>query len=284
MKKVSIIVLSFNTIDLLAETLESVGNDPLWEIVVVDNGSTDGSLEMVQKKFTKVKLIHNRENKGFAAACNQGIRATESEYVMLLNSDVLVEKGVIAKMVGYLAEHDEAGVITPKVVLPNGKVDLACHRGMPTPWNALCYFLGLEKLWPTSKLFSGYHQLYKGLESIHQVGATSATAMLVKREVIENVGLLDEQFFFYAEDLDWCKRIAEAGYQIMYYPLAQVTHLKSQSGKANNTNKESQRQSQLYFYETMKQFYRKHYQNIYPAWMQKIVFLGIDFKKWKAMR
>lgn len=288
-KKLSIIILSYNTIDLLKQTIKSIPHHDDWEIIIVDNASTDGSIDMIQKDFPQLHLIQNPKNLGFAAANNLGISASTGEYIMLLNSDTQIIDDAIEKLINYLDENEKVGAITPKVILPDGAIDLACHRGMPTPWRALTYFSKLEQLFPNSKTFAGYHQTYQDFQTTHQIEATAATAMMVRREVIDQVGLLDERFFLYAEDLDWCKRITEAGWPIIYYPEVKVLHHKSQSGKQKPSDNQVEShqfktESIHHFYDTMKQFYDKHYTHQYPKPIQKLIHWSIDLKKKWATR
>jgi GT2 family glycosyltransferase len=282
--KLSIIILNYNTKALLAKTIGSIKPQADREIIIVDNGSTDGSVEYIKQKFPKCQLIELPQNLGYAAGNNRGLALAQGQYVMLLNSDALIINDALDTLLAYLDKHPQVGAITPKVVLPNGAIDLACHRGMPTPWNAFAYFSKLEQLFPHSAFFAGYHQTYKDFNTTHQIDATAGTAMIVRRLVIDQIGLLDEQFFLYAEDLDWCKRITEAGYKIIYFPKAEVLHLKSQSGKKHLHNKKVKRESHRHFYDTMKQFYQKHYANHYPWPIRKLVMAAIDLKKWWAVR
>jgi GT2 family glycosyltransferase len=279
----SIIILSFNTKELLKNTLKSIPGNKNWQIIVVDNASNDRSVEMVASKFPHVQIIQNDKNLGFAAGNNIGIKQSSSKYIMLLNSDTEIVGNAIEDMLDYLDEHHETAIITPKVVLEDGAIDLACHRGMPTPWNAFTYFSQLERLFPNSKAFGGYHQTHKNFETTHHIEATAATAIIVRKSAIDKVGLLDERFFLYAEDLDWCKRMTDAGYQITYFPKATILHHKSQSGKKRTVKDKNhssiKSDSHHHFYATMKQFYHKHYQDEYPRWIQKLVFMGIDLKQ-----
>jgi GT2 family glycosyltransferase len=279
----SIIVLSFNTKDLLEKTLGSIPKNSMYEVIVVDNASQDGSAAMVSAKFPHVKLIKLKKNIGFAAGNNVGIKQAKGRYIMLLNSDTEIVADGIELMLDYLNSHPQVGIITPKVLLPDGSIDLACHRGMPTPWNAFTYFSKLESLFPQTRLFGGYHQSYQDFNSIHEVEATAATAMIIKKLVIDKVGLLDEQFFLYAEDLDWCLRVGSAGFSIIYFPRAIVLHHKSRSGKKTGDS-QVRRQSQAHFYDTMKQFYQKHYLKRYPKIVTKLAFAAIDIKKYLATK
>lgn len=283
MKKLSIIVLSYNTLELLKNTLNSIPKNKNWSITVVDNASTDDSVDMVEKNFKHVTLIKNTKNLGFAAGNNIGIKNSNSNYIMLLNSDTEILDDAINVLIDYMDHNPKVAILTPRVILPDGSIDLACHRGMPTPWNAFTYFSKLEEVFPNSKTFGGYHQTHLDFETTHEIEATAATAIIVRKSAIDKVGLLDERFFLYAEDLDWCKRMTEAGYKIVYHPKASVLHHKSQSGKkkstSDKTSQKKRHQSHHHFYDTMKQFYQKHYVDEYPKWMQKLVFTGIDLKK-----
>lgn len=278
----SIIVLSYNTKKLLRQTLTSFELASDWELIVVDNASEDGSVDMVKSDFPQATLITNKRNLGFAAANNIGIKQAHGANVLLLNSDVIASTEAFQILLDYLNAHPEVGVVTPKVSLPDGAIDLACHRGMPTPWNSLAYFAKMERLFPNSKWFAGYHRTYENFETAHAVPATAATAMLVRRSVVDAVGMLDEQFFFYAEDLDWCKRIGEAGWEIHYVPQAEVVHMKSASGKKQTSDRAAKREATFHFWETMRQFYDKHYASTYPKPVTWLVHTGITVKRWLA--
>lgn len=276
---VSIIILSYNTKKLLIECLTAL---PLKrkdiEVIVVDNGSTDGSAEAVARRFPGVYLIRNLVNTGFSAGNNQGMKVAKGKYFFLLNSDAVASEAAIDKLVLYLDRHPEMGAVTPKVILPDGGIDLACHRGIPTPWRALTYFLKLEQLAPNFKPFAGYHQTYLNFDKAHEIEATAATALMVRAKVIKEVGGFDERFFFYAEDLDWCKRVGDEGWKIAYLPEAEVLHFKSRSGKRKQS-KRAQEEAKRHFWETMRQFYDKHYDKKYPWWVKKLVYGGIAIKK-----
>lgn len=282
--KLSIIILSYNTQDLLRQCLESINQQTYkasdLEIIVIDNASTDGSVAMLRQEFPQANLILNSQNRGFAAANNQGLKLAQGEYVLLLNSDTqLTAPKTLAQLCQFMAHQTHAALVTPKVVLPNGNLDWACHRGLPNPWNAFTYFTKLEKLFPRSPLFTGYHRSYQDLTVAHQLGATAATAILVRKKAIDEVGFLDERFFLYGEDLDWCKRFTDAGWEIWYYPQVVVYHHKSASGKRKVSDPTIKKASTDHFYATMKQFYEKHYQDTYPKWLRRLVYWGIDLKQ-----
>jgi hypothetical protein len=285
MTKLSIIVLSFNTKDYLKQTLESIKKNKDWELIVVDNGSSDGSPEMVKKRYPHARLIETGRNLGFAGGNNVGIKEAKGKHVMLLNSDTVVIDDALEKMVAYLDKHKDVGAIGPKFVLSDGGIDLACHRGEPTPWNALAYFLKLEQMFPTSKLFAGYHRTWEDFDTVHEVPIMSAGAMIVRKEVIDEVGYLDDNFFLYAEDIDWCKRIHDAGWKLIYFPKSKIIHHKSKSGKAKEglAAHKTKSFSNYYFFDTMKQYYEKHYSH-HPFWFRRFVKFGVDLVSMGASR
>jgi hypothetical protein len=267
MKKIpdlSIVIVSHNTRNLLKNCLESVSENRgiTCQIIVIDNGSVDGSAAMVRKLFPRVILLINRENTGFTKASNAGIRVANGRYILLLNSDTEISPDVLSKIVAYM-DNNKLEVATAKLVLPDGQLDPACHRGFPTPWAAFSYTFKLEKLFPKSRIFGGYHLGYLGFETVHEIDCPSGAFFLVKKEVIDNVGLLDETYFMYAEDIDWAWRIKKQGFRIWYLPQFTVLHRKKQSGRAN-ANFQKRRLATLLFYENNLRFYQKHYQNLYP--------------------
>ncbi len=279
--ELSIIILSYNTKDVLENCLASIDavKTPAdaWEIIVVDNNSRDGSADMVQKNFPPVMLIRQKKNVGFAAGNNIGIKKSKGEYVLLLNSDTEVAPGAIQETLQYLKHHADVGVITCKLLRPDGTIDPACHRGFPTPWAAFTYFIGLERLFPNLKLFSQYHQGYKDMEQIHEIDSLSGAFYLIGRNVIDKVGYLDEQFFMYGEDLDWSYRIKRAGWKIIYYPFVSILHKKWLSGRAH-TDEAQRKQTQKYFFGAMELFYKKHYQHKYGWLVTGLVMLGIKLQ------
>ena len=286
MTRLSIIILSYNTKRYLEQVLRSLArvkkND--WEVIVVDNASQDGSAQMVKEEFPFVKCVSNRKNVGFSAGNNSGIRRAQGAYVLLLNSDTEVRDAEsIPTLLSYMDKHPDIGAVTPKVVLADGTMDMASHRGIPTPWNSFSYFIGLErvfgKLPGIQRIFGGYHQTWKSMEYTHEVDACTAAAMFVRAAAIDEVGLLDEQFFMYGEDLDWCYRFRKAGWKIVYNPEATIIHHKNKSGVQVETNDEigkiTKKQATSQFFDTMELFYRKHYGKVYPRWFLGVVQFGV---------
>lgn len=267
----TVIIVNYNTRELLHAQLARMR----WPVIVVDNGSTDGSTEEVKRR--DVHLITNKVNKGFAAANNQGIAAAESDYILLLNTDCEASSAAIQETLRYLDDNPDVGAVTCKLVLPDGFMDPACHRGFPTPWASLTYFLGLERLFPASWLFGQYHQGFKPMNAIHDVDCISGAFFLVRRDVIEKVGLMDEAFFMYGEDIDWCYRIRQAGWKIHFYPFVSAVHRKHQSGLAH-TDGDLRLQTKRHFYDAMRLFYNKYYRRRYGTLISSLVLLGIKLR------
>ncbi|MFZ2025165.1 MAG: glycosyltransferase family 2 protein [Microgenomates group bacterium] len=278
---VSVIILNFNTLELTKIAIEKLLASALpnisMEIIVCDNASTDGTDIMIKKEFPQVTFIQNGGNVGFAAGNNPGIKIAKGRYVLLLNSDTEVAEDAIATMIKFMDAHPQCGASTCKLLLMDGSIDPACHRGMPTPWNALTYYLKMEKLFPNVRCFSGYHQLYKDLTTIHEVDCISGAFFLVRREVIDKVGMLDEAYFMYGEDIDWAYRIKEAGWQIWYNPTVTILHKKKQSGRSH-ANRERRIKTQTMFITYNKLFYTKHYEKKYNPIITWLVYTAFDLQ------
>ncbi len=296
MKKVdlSIIIVNYNTKKLLKNLLDSLYKSKLdnykLEVFVVDNSSADGSKEYLKshplstswRSGSKLKIILNTENLGYARANNKALRRAQGENILLLNSDTLLQKETLFKMLRFMEENQEWVAATCKVELADGRVDPACHRGFPTPWAAFTYFSGLEELFPQSRTFGQYHQTWKRLDLVHEVDVISGAFFLVRKKILDQIGLLDERFFVYAEDIDLCFRIRQRGYKICYNPMTKIIHFKTSSGrkkyqdkKITLKDKKMKKEATKHFFETMKLFYDKHYKDKYPWLMRKMVLLGI---------
>ncbi len=280
-----IIILNYNSQFWLKKTLTTLQQYYISKtkytvrVTVVDNNSTDQSIEIVRKEFKKVNLLALKSNNGFAAGNNVALKQSSAKYCMLLNSDVeCTPQSNFDILLDFLESHPTVGVITPKVIFTNGKLDPACHRGEPTPLASLWYFMGLEKLFPNSLTFGAYHLAYKRLDSIHTIDACSGAAMIVRMEYTKQVGLLDERFFMYAEDLDWCKSFRDAGFLITYHPSVVVIHHKYKSG-IKGTSKQIARKTRHHFYDTMLQYYDKHYATQYPGIVRWLLQYFIIIKK-----
>lgn len=284
----SVIIVNFRTKALTLAALESVrlaeappGN---LEVILVENASNDDTPAAVRKNFPQVKVIESAENLGFAGGNNLGLRRAKGRYLLLLNSDTLISKDTLVKMVQFMDENPKTGLATCRVELKNGQIDPASHRGFPTPWASLTYFAGLEKLFPGSRLFGRYHQGWQDLTAAHEIDSPAGAFFFIRRDALRQAGLLDERFFMYAEDLDLAFRIKQAGWKIIYSPVTKIVHLKGASG-INQADKGIRLKTINDFFASMKLFYHKHYRKRYPLPVQWLVFLGIELiKLWKILK
>ncbi|MBI2029523.1 glycosyltransferase family 2 protein [Candidatus Gottesmanbacteria bacterium] len=295
-KFLSVIIVTHNNQQIIKNTLNklTISLDALnkpWEIIVVDNASSDKTIEVVKENSRrysrdpdpkasgkKLTLIQSNQNRGYAWANNRGIEKSQGKYILLLNSDVVLNEDSLKKTIDFLDKDPNVGVVTCKILLQNGKIDPACHRGFPTPWVSLTYMIGLEKLFPNIRLFSGYHMWYKDINKTHEIDSCSGAFYLFRREIIEKVGLLDEKFFMYGEDLDFSYRIKNHGYKIIYYPYCFAVHLKYQSG-LKSTDRETQKRTIEAFYQAMIIFYQKNYSNKYPFFVTGLIIFMIGLIK-----
>ncbi len=291
MKKLSIIIVNFNTAKFLQNCIKSIianAGNLNFEIIVVDNASTE-KLKVKSEKL-KVKIILNKKNMGFAVANNQGIRQARGEYILLLNPDTLIEKRTLPEMIDFMEGNPNVGAVTCRVNLENGKLDDASHRGFPTPWNSFCHFSGLGKIFPKSKLLNGYHLGYCDLDKIHEIDACAGAFMIIRKQAGEQVSWLDENYFWYGEDLDFCYRLKKAGWKIMFVPKAAITHYKGVSGGIKEHSQhlttatgETRLLATKARFEVMRIFYEKHYKDKYPKWLAWLVIGGIRIKEYISL-
>lgn len=281
--ELSVIIVNYKTQELTLNCIDSVIKSNtkglVYEIIVVDNASEDGSLEAIEKQFPEVKIIRNHENQGFAKANNLGIKAAKGDYILLLNSDTIVEQNTLKGALSFISDHKHIGALGCKILLPSGKLDLACKRSFPTPLNGLYHSLNLDVAFPDSVRFGAYNLTYVDENKTCSIDCIMGAFMLVPRVVIDQVGMLDEDYFMYGEDIDWCYRIKGAGYQVMYYPEVRIFHHKKASGIEKRNPKVIEA-----FYDSMMIFYRKHYENKYSKLTQWCVNTGTVIMKKKAIQ
>jgi GT2 family glycosyltransferase len=226
MNPVSIIIVSWNARGYLHDCLVSIretGAAMVGQVIVVDNGSSDGSPEMVAQDFPEVELIQTGSNLGFARANNIGLKRASGAYVALINSDVIVHEKCIERLVEFLERHPSVGLVGPKIVSGDSHVQPSCRR-LPSLWNTTCRALAIDGLMSQHPWFSGQAIRDSDPKAAAEVEVLSGCFWLARREAVAQVGGLDERFFFYAEDLDWCKRMWDAGWQVTYLPEASATH------------------------------------------------------------
>ncbi|HPD67951.1 MAG TPA: glycosyltransferase [Ignavibacteriales bacterium] len=252
----SIVIVNYNVKEFLINSIESIykaSSSINIEIIVVDNNSTDGSVEALQKNFPEVKIIANKFNAGFAKANNQGIEIAIGRYILLLNPDTLVQENTFTTLIKFMDENTNVGMCGCKILNPDGSLQLACRRSYPSLWVAFTKIVGLSSLFPKSKLFGKYNLTYLDENKTYEVEAISGSFMFVRREVMDIVRELDEDFFMYGEDLDFCYRIKQAGYKIYYVHETSIIHYKGESTKRSNIDEIK------HFYGAMQIFVKKHY-------------------------
>lgn len=270
--KLSIIIVNYNVKFFLEQCLGSVkkalkGIDS--EIFVVDNNSVDGSVEMLNEKFTEVKKIFNKENVGFSTANNQAIKQAQGEYILLLNPDTLVEENTFEKVLDFMNRHANAGGLGVKMIDGKGNFLPESKRGLPTPKAAFYKIFGLAKLFPKSKTFNEYHLGYLNEAETHEVDVLSGAFMLLRKSVLNKIGMLDETFFMYGEDIDLSYRITQAGFKNYYFPETRIIHYKGESTKKGSMNYVRT------FYKAMKIFNEKHFSGTHAKSFSLLINLAI---------
>jgi len=231
--QLSICIVTFNTSEWLADCLDSIRENTQLEsleIIVVDNGSDDGVEELLMREYPHVRFISNDSNLGYTRPMNQGLQAARGQYLMQLNPDTKVLPGAFDQLVDYMEANPRVGICGPKVLNGDGSFQKQCRRGEPRPIAMISYFLRLSSLFPNSKLFGGYLLEYEDEDATIEVDALSGSCMVIRREVVEEIGYLDEQFFAYQEDTDFCSRARQAGWKVSYFPEAQIIHYGGQGG------------------------------------------------------
>jgi GT2 family glycosyltransferase len=226
MTELSIIVATWNARKRVQECLTSLTHQELessQEIIVIDNASTDGTRDLIRKQFPQVTLVHNDRNLGFAKANNIGIRLAKGKYLCLINSDVNVPTGCFVKMLRYMEENPSIGILGPKMLGTDGKVCRSCMR-IPTLWNSVCRALALDSVFKRSQIFGGFLMNDFRHNRIKDVNILNGWFWMIRREAINGVGPLDERFFMYGEDLDWCRRFHQAGWRVVFYSEAEAVH------------------------------------------------------------
>ena len=281
----SIIIVSYNTKELLEDCLKSVKtaiNNLSSEVFVVDNDSHDGTSEAVKKNFSWVKLISNDKNLGFSKANNQAIKKAKGEYVLILNPDTKVSPDTFTLMLDFMKKNPDVGVASCRVEFPNGELDVDCRRHFPTPWRSFTYFSGLSRLFKGSKIFDQYNYCYQSEANEQEIDACVGAFMMIPKKAIDKVGMFDEEFFFYGEDLDWCYRFHDHGYKIVYTPITKIIHYKGASSGIKKSSQEitkatSQTRKMVMHQSVraMRIFYKKHYEKKYPFFVSWLVYFGM---------
>ncbi len=286
MKELTISIVNYNAGEYLIkclQSLEKVCSELDFNVVILDNGSKDGSFEKARRKFPQFDYIDNKNNLGFGKAHNVAMKKANTPYLLTLNPDCEVPRGTLKYIFDFMEKNPEVGIATSKVEKADGSLDIASHRGFPTPFASFKYFF--------LKNDTEYHLTNRDMNKIHEIDSAVGAFMFIRKSVLDMVGYFDEDYFLYGEDIDICFRAKKAGFRVMYVPEVKVLHIK---GVSSGIKKHSQKESGAsagtknlaldYFYKTMKIFYKKHYAKSYPGVFNLAVYKGIDLKWWLARR
>lgn len=273
--RLTVIIVNYNVEYFLAQCLHSVRKAaqlaPI-ETIVVDNNSSDGSVEMTKRLFPEVQVIANKDNKGFSSANNQAIRISKADYVLLLNPDTLVEEDTFKKCIDFMDQHPNAGGLGVKMVDGKGQFLAESKRGLPTPMVAFYKIFGLSALFPKSKTFGQYHLGHLDKNETHKVDILAGAFMMMRNSTLDKVGLLDEDFFMYGEDIDLSWRIRLGGYDNYYFPETRIIHYKGESTKKSSVN------YVLVFYNAMIIFAKKHFSKSNANVFEILIRMAIYFR------
>jgi GT2 family glycosyltransferase len=278
MTRLSVVIVNYNVEHFLEICLHSVmasANPEEIDVWVVDNNSSDGSLEMLRQKFPEVNVIANTNNTGFSMANNQAIRASVSEYVLLLNPDTIVPEDCFSRCVAFMDAHPEAGGLGARMVDGSGVFLPESKRGLPGPWVSFCKAFGLTRLFPNSPKFGGYYLSYLDEHQIHEIDVLSGAFMLMRRSALESSGLLDEDFFMYGEDVDLSYRIQKSGFKNFYYPEISLIHFKGESTRRGSISFVRN------FYKAMLLFSAKHFSR--NKFFSFFIYIGIGIRAMLAL-
>ncbi len=274
-RDVSVIIVHYNVADYLEHCLRSLQKalqSLEAEILVIDNASPDPGWQRLRAKFPEVRWIALSKNLGFGKANNIGFSLATGKYLLCLNPDSIVEEHTIQQLVEYMETHPDVGVAGCRVLNPDGTLQLACRRSFPTPFVALTRLVGLQKLFPRSRLFARYNLTYLDEHRDAEVDVLSGSCMLFRREALRDIGGFDPQFFLYGEDIDICYRIKQRGWKVMYVASATIVHFKGMSARRSPLD-----HTRL-FYEAMEIFARKHFSR--HQWFYRVLQWGIRVREW----
>jgi GT2 family glycosyltransferase/lipopolysaccharide/colanic/teichoic acid biosynthesis glycosyltransferase len=254
--KISVVIVSYNVRDFLLHSLQSINKaleKVTFEIIVVDNSSVDGSAQAVRKYFPIVDVIENDLNTGFSAANNVGIQKASGEYIVLINPDTLVQEDTFLKLIEFMDKTLDAGGATCKILNPDGTFSIDSRHSVPKPSTALWKFLGLNRLFPKNKIFGRYNLTYLNPDETYPVDAISGSFMFLRKKAMDEIGLMDEDYFMYCEDIDYCYRLNISGWKIYYVPESSIIHYKGESTKKTDVD------YVINFNKSLYLFYKKHF-------------------------
>ena len=266
MQSISIIIVNWNTCDYLDRCLESLqqySRSSDFEIIVVDNASQDGSIAMLQERYPNVRIVESTKNLGFAAGNNLAIRESHAEWIFLLNPDTVLNQDVLNKLTSFFVSNPDAGAVSPKLINPDGTLQVSSWP-FPTLFREFWRLFHLDLLYPISQ----YPRKIWEQQTPQAVGYVQGTAILLRREVFDQVGLFDEDYFMYTEEVDLCRRIKQAGWEIFWYPRAEVIHF------GGTSTRQAAPQMFLELYRSKILYFRKHHGNFQALLYKGILFLA----------
>lgn len=292
--RLDIVIVTHNVRDLVINCISSIYKQKAkfdsWRVIVADMASGDDTVEAVKKRFPEVNTVASKVNLGFAKGNNLARRIVKSKYVLFLNPDTIVEGKVIQNTIAKLERRRDVGAVGCKVLLPGGKLDYSCHRGLPTIWNTLSYWSGLSRLFPKSKLFSGYTATYLDYHESHEIDCISGTYMLIRKKILDKVGWWDEDYWWNGEDIEMCWRLKKLGLKIWYEAGEEILHFKGSSSglwpsAKVSVPKEKKIQMARSAAKVMHIFVRKHWRELGPLPLIALVWVGVWLlEKYRMMK
>lgn len=279
MYDLSICIVNWNGAHLLEPCLRSIFEQPSqtsFEVIVVDNGSTDDSLAMLQREFSQVKVRVNQENVGFTRANNQAFQIAQGRYLLMLNNDTLVKPGALTHLVAFMDDHPEAGIVGCRLLNPDGSLQPSCWP-FPTVRSMLFRALYLDKLFPRSHWAGAYYAAWEH-DAVREVDVVMGCCLLVRRQVLDQVGPLDEGFFIYWEETDWCRRAKQQGWQVLFTPQAEVVHFGGQTTRSHSAT------MRLIYHQSRQRYFRKHHGRLVGAQVRllSIIETGLRLTYWSS--
>jgi GT2 family glycosyltransferase len=277
---ISVCIVTYHVRDMLRDCLQSLYQNTRlsFEVIVVDNNSQDGVVQMLHSEYPEITLVENQENAGYTHPMNQAMRLGRGRYLLQLNPDTLILPEAIDRLVVFMDQHPEVGICGPKVLNRDRTLQKPCRRGEPRPWAVLTYFLGLSSLFPRSPLFSQYLLTYLDEDEIHEVDGVAGSCMMARRALIDQIGYLDERYFAYQEDADFCFRARQAGWKVYYMPGAQIIHYGSLGGSRVQPYRSIYEWHRSYFI-----YYRQHLAKDYLFFLNGFYYLAMALKLFWAL-
>ena len=274
--KLSIVIPTYNAHEWIQGCLDSIAlHHPCaeYEIIAVDDASSDDTIAIVRQQFPTVRVFSNEKNVGFGKTVNVGLKMATGEYLLVLNNDTWMHAGALDGMTAYLDAHPEVGIVGPKVLNGDGTLQQQCRRRIPTPTAALLYFTGIARLFPRSPRVAGYLMTDADENQTIEVDSVLGACLMVRREVVEAIHGFDPEYFLYGEDMDFCWRAKLAGWKVMYVPTAVITHFGGQGGTGKK-----KLYATIEWHRAMWIFYRKHRAPQVGLPERVLVYSGIALK------